>query len=86
MVKGFKQVKQGRWLRQGMGWWGGYGFSLEQVHACHPDLLNKRIGFFKLKFIEVIAESHIVVRNNSERFPVFPNDTILQNYSITSQG
>ena len=57
---------------------------------CLPDLLDKRTEFLIETFVETNVKSHIVVRTNTESFlcifQVFPNYSILQNYTILSQA
>lgn len=57
---------------------------------CLPDLLDKRTEFLIEIFVETNVKSHIVVRTNTESFlfifQVFPNYSILQNYTKLSQA
>lgn len=56
---------------------------------CLPDLLDKRTEFLIEIFVTTNIKSQIVVRTNTVSFlcifQVFPNYSILQNYTITNR-
>lgn len=90
-------IKEDRIFRAQLWWKDSYKWRKEDTgrtrtiiistgtRTCHPDLLNKRTEFFKLKFVLKYVGSHIVnceIKYKERKrflytFSVFHNDSIL---------